>query len=156
MAEITEPVFMTDRWAAKIGQGFKAARCGVSNWRQKQARQGLEADLAEIITTANGHHAKKVARGAEVYTTLEKKANNKITAFCKKWEVEEIEIRAQAPALRELHELTVPEVKTPVLAKLLLGLVLALVAVVVIGFSTGVIHNIFERSYNSGSHLLHK
>jgi len=134
-----QPVYMTDKWAENIGHGFKKLKCGVGAWRQRRAKESLESELANIIDTANGHRAKGVSRGADVFLTLESKANDKIAGFANKWGVSESDVRAQAPALNDLHQLTVPDSSTPAGVKLIAGIIAGIGLLMIIGFSSGVI-----------------
>ena len=62
-------------------------------------QNSLERALAQIIETANGHRAKGLPKGAPAYCVLRDKADAKIQAFARRWDVDIATIEAQAPAL---------------------------------------------------------
>jgi Mlc titration factor MtfA (ptsG expression regulator) len=120
------------------------------SWRFNQAQGKLEHDLARIIETANGHHAKGQPKGSPVYFSLRDQANAKINAFCEKWTVERKVIEAQAPALKDLYTLTVADKQVSPLLKLLGMLLGGLLSLILIGMASGAIH----AGHNWAFHLL--
>jgi len=82
-------------------------------------QNSLERALAQIIETANGHRAKGLPKGSPAYFVLRDKADAKIRAFARKWDVDIATIEAQAPALADLDKLCIPDKQVPTGLKLL-------------------------------------
>lgn len=137
---------MYDRLKALPGKTSSTVR----DWRFKQAQSGLEHSLARIIDTANGHQANGQPKGSAVYFALQAKANEAITKFCTKWNVDRLVIEAEAPALWELKALTVADKQTPAGVKLIMALVGTIGCLLMIGFASGVV----QAGHNWTLHLL--
>lgn len=156
MSEVAEKLPISERIYQRLAGLGKSAKCGVSDWRKRKALESLEQSLAKIITTANGHAARKVARGSGVYIELEERATAKIQEFCAKWGMSERSVRAQAPALDELHQLTIA-VANPGPLWRGIGFVLAgMFAVAVLATVTGMFQAIQHWIYHIltwGGHL---
>jgi len=112
----------------------------VKTWRRNRAQESLEAFLAKVIETANGHQTKGTPKGSPVYFALCEKADTRIDAFCRKWNVDRSVIEAEAPNLKELQTLCIPDKETPVAIKLLAGLLGGALCLVLVGAASGLIH----------------
>ena len=111
----------------------------LGRWRRDRDQRTLERDLAKIITTANGHAAKNVPKGALVYIALRDTANGKINDFCQKWEIDRLRIDAVAPALKDLDDLCAPDKAVNPGIKLI-GILFGLgFSLVLIGMASGLI-----------------
>jgi hypothetical protein len=109
-------------------------------WRQHRDQEALEKALARIIETANGHQAKGLPKGSPAYFVLRDKADAKIQAFARKWDVDIATIEAQAPALADLNSLCIPDKQVPAGLKLLAILIGAIVSLVLLGAASGLVH----------------
>jgi hypothetical protein len=112
----------------------------VNHWRRHQDQSTLERALARIIETANGHRAKGLPKGSPAYIVLRDQADARIHVFATKWGVDIATIKAQAPALADLHDLCVPDKKIPVGIKLLLGPLGTILSLVLVGVASGLVH----------------
>jgi len=112
----------------------------VRSWRRSRDQDALESSLARIIETANGHQAKGTPKGSPVYFALCEKADTRIDAFCRKWAVDRSVIEAEAPNLKELSALCIPDKETPAAIKLLAGFLGGILCLVLIGAASGLIH----------------
>lgn len=112
----------------------------IRSWRRSRDQDTLENSLAKIIETANGHQAKGTPRGSPVYFALCEKADTRIDAFCRKWAVDRSVIEAEAPNLKELYALCIPDKETPAAIKLLAGFLALVLCLVLIGAASGLIH----------------
>jgi hypothetical protein len=112
----------------------------VRSWRRSRDQDALESSLAKIIETANGHQAKGAPKGSPVYLALCEKANTRIDAFCRKWAVDRSVIEAEAPNLKELYALCIPDKETPAAIKLLACFLAGILCLVLIGAASGLIH----------------
>jgi hypothetical protein len=122
----------------------------IPRWRRNRDQESLEAALAKIIETANGHQSKGVPRGSPVYFALRDKANERINAFCTKWTVDRFIIEAEAPSLNDLRVLCIPDKETPTAIKALACLLGGILSMVLIGAASGIIH----AGHNGVLHLL--
>jgi hypothetical protein len=111
----------------------------IPQWRRNRDQATLEAALARIIETANGHQAKGVARGAPVYIELLSAADERINTFCEKWTIARSVIEAEAPNLAELHSLCVAGTKIPPGLKLVACVVGTVLSLVLIGMASGIV-----------------
>jgi hypothetical protein len=112
----------------------------VNLWRRHQDQNALERSLARIIETANGHRAKGLPKGSPAYFVLRDKADAKIQAFARKWDVDIAIIKAQAPALADLDSLCVPDTQIPAGLKLLAVLLGTILSLVLLGAASGLVH----------------
>jgi hypothetical protein len=112
----------------------------IRSWRRSRDQDALESSLAKIIETANGHQAKGTPRGSPVYFALCEKADVRIDAFCRKWTVDRSVIEAEAPNLKELEALCIPDKETPTAIKLLACFLGGILCLVLIGAAFGLIH----------------
>jgi hypothetical protein len=112
----------------------------VRSWRRSRDQDALESSLAKIIETANGHQAKGTPKGSPVYFALCEKADSQIDAFCSKWAVNRSVIEAEAPNLKELQTLCIPDKETPAAIKLLACFLGGILCLVLIGAASGLIH----------------
>jgi hypothetical protein len=122
----------------------------VGSWRRSRDQDVLERSLARIIETANGHQAKGMPKGSMVYFALRDKADAKIAAFCQKWNVDRSIVEAEAPSLKDLRVLCIPDKETPVAIKALACLLGGILSMVLIGAASGIIH----AGHNGVLHLL--
>jgi hypothetical protein len=104
---MAEFVYWGDEMYGKLKSSVRGVGTSLKGWRQNNAKESLEAELAKIIETANGHKAKGKVNGNAVFAELEKKAFERIDKYCTKYGVSRTEVEAQAPALQELHALTI-------------------------------------------------
>jgi hypothetical protein len=111
-----------------------------NTWRKSMDQNSLERALAQIIETANGHRAKGLPKGSPAYFVLRDKADAKIQAFARKWDVDIATIEAQAPALADLNSLCIPDKQVPAGLKLLAILIGAIVSLVLLGAASGLVH----------------
>jgi hypothetical protein len=112
----------------------------IRSWRRSRDQDALESSLAKIIETANGHQAKGTPKGSPVYFALCEKADTRIAAFCRKWAVDRSVIEAEAPNLKELSALCIPDTETPAAIKLLACFLGGILCLVLIGAASGLIH----------------
>jgi hypothetical protein len=112
----------------------------VGSWRRSRDQDALEGSLAKIIETANGHQAKGTPKGSPVYFALCEKADSQIDAFCSKWAVNRSVIEAEAPNLKELQTLCIPDKEAPAAIKLLACFLGGILCLVLIGAASGLIH----------------
>jgi hypothetical protein len=112
----------------------------VHTWRRSRDQEALESALAKIIETANGHQAKGTPKGSPVYFALCEKADFRIEAFCRKWAIDRSVIEAEAPNLKELQSLCIPDKEMPVAIKLLAGLLGGIFCLLLIGAASGLVH----------------
>ena len=71
---------------------------------------------------------------------LREKADAKIQAFARKWDVDIATIKAQAPALADLNSLCIPDKQVPAGLKLLAALIGAILSLVLLGAASGLVH----------------
>jgi len=145
MSETTfdEPAGTTHRCSKAWGglRSLGARSIGTFNtWRKRMDQNSLERALAQIIETANGHRAKGLPKGSPAYFVLRDKADAKIQAFARKWDVDIATIEAQAPALADLNSLCIPDKQVPAGLKLLAILIGAIVSLVLLGAASGLVH----------------
>jgi hypothetical protein len=145
MSETTfdEPAGTTHRcgkaWGGLRSLGVRSI--GTFNtWRKHMDQNSLERALAQIIETANGHRAKGLPKGSPAYFVLRDKADAKIQAFARKWDVDIATIEAQAPALADLNSLCIPDKQVPAGLKLLAALLGAILSLVLLGAASGLVH----------------
>ena len=112
----------------------------VNLWRRHQDQNALERSLARIIETANGHRAKGLPKGSPAYFVLRDKADAKIQAFARKWDVDIATIEAQAPALADLDTLCIPDRQIPAGLRLLAALLGTILSLVLLGVASGLVH----------------
>jgi hypothetical protein len=128
----------------KVWEGLRSLGTrGISTvnlWRRHQDQNALERSLARIIETANGHRVKGLPKGAPAYVVLRDKADARIQAFARKWDVDIATIEAQAPALADLNTLCIPDRQIPAGLKLLATLIGAIVSLVLLGAASGLVH----------------
>ena len=122
----------------------------VGSWRRSRDQDVLERSLARIIETANGHQAKGMPKGALVYFALRDKADAKIEAFCQRWNVDRSVIEAEAPSLKDLRELCIPDKQMPVALKAVACLLGGILTMLLIGAASGIIH----AGHNGVLHIL--
>jgi hypothetical protein len=79
-------------------------------------------------------------KGSPAYFVLRDKADAKIQAFARRWDVDITTIEAQAPALADLHDLCVPDRQIPAGLKLLAGLLGTILSLVLLGVASGLVH----------------
>jgi hypothetical protein len=141
MAENTyvEPTYWGDKLSGKLKLSVRGIGTSLKGWRQNNAKESLEAELAKIIETANGHKAKGKAAGNPVFAELEKKAFERIDKYCTKYGVTRAEVEAQAPALAELHALTISARPMSPGLKILGTLIGGGLFLTIIGMASGVI-----------------
>ena len=111
-----------------------------NTWRKSMDQNSLERALAQIIETANGHRAKGLPKGSPAYFVLRDKADAKVQAFARKWDVEIATIEAQAPALADLDKLCIPDKQVPAGLKLLAALLGTILSLVLLGAASGLVH----------------
>jgi hypothetical protein len=111
-----------------------------NTWRKSVDQNSLERALAQIIETANGHRAKGLPKGSPAYFVLRDKADAKMRAFARKWDVDIATIKAQAPALADLDKLCVADKQIPAGLKLLAALIGAILSLVLLGAASGLVH----------------
>ena len=111
-----------------------------NTWRKSMDQNSLERALAQIIETANGHRAKGLPKGSPAYFVLRDKADAKVQAFARKWDVEIATIEAQAPALADLDKLCIPDKQVPAGLKLLAALLGTILSLVLLGGASGLVH----------------
>jgi hypothetical protein len=111
-----------------------------NTWRKSMDQNSLERALAQIIEIANGNRAKGLPLGSPAYFVLRDKADAKIQAFARKWDVDIATIEAQAPALADLDTLCVPDKQVPAGLKLLAALIGAILSLVLLGAASGLVH----------------
>ena len=111
-----------------------------NTWRKRMDQNSLERALAQIIETANGHRAKGLPKGSSAYFVLRDKADAKIQAFARNWDVDIATIEAQVPALADLHSLCVSDKQIPVGLKLLAALLGTILSLVLLGAASGLVH----------------
>lgn len=111
-----------------------------NTWRKHMDQNSLERALAQIIETANGHRAKGLPKGSPAYFVLRDKADAKVQAFARKWDVEIATIEAQAPALADLDKLCIPDKQVPAGLKLLAALLGTILSLVLLGAASGLVH----------------
>ena len=112
----------------------------VNLWRRHQDQNALERSLARIIETANGHRAKGLPKGSPAYFVLRDKADAKIQAFARKWDVDIATIEVQAPALADLDTLCIPDRQIPAGLRLLAALLGTILSLVLLGVASGLVH----------------
>ena len=145
MSETTfdEPASTTHRcgkaWGGLRSLGARSIST-FNTWRKRMDQNSLERALAQIIETANGHRAKGLPKGSPAYFVLRDKADAKIQAFARKWDVDIATIEAQAPALADLHGLCVPDKQVPAGLKLLAALLGTILSLVLLGAASGLVH----------------
>jgi hypothetical protein len=145
MSETTfdEPASTTHPCGKAWGRLRSLGARGISTfntWRKRMDQNSLERALAQIIETANGHRAKGLPKGSPAYFVLRDKADAKIQAFARRWDVDITTIEAQAPALADLHDLCVPDRQIPAGLKLLAGLLGTILSLVLLGVASGLVH----------------
>ncbi len=145
MSETTfdEPASTTHPCGKAWGRLRSLGARGISTfntWRKRMDQNSLERALAQIIETANGHRAKGLPKGSPAYSVLRDKADAKIQAFARKWDVDVATIEAQAPALADLHDLCVPDKQVPAGLKLLAALLGTIFSLVLLGAASGLVH----------------
>ena len=145
MSETTfdEPASTTHPCGKAWGRPCSLGARGISTfntWRKRMGQNSLERALAQIIETANGHRAKGLPKGSPAYFVLRDKADAKIQAFARKWDVDVATIEAQAPALADLHDLCVPDKQVPAGLKLLAALLGTILFLVLLGAASGLVH----------------
>ena len=145
MSETTfdEPASTTHPCGKAWGRLRSLGARGISTfntWRKSMDQNSLERALAQIIETANGHRAKGLPKGSPAYFVLRDKADAKIQAFARKWDVDIATIEAQAPALADLNSLCIPDKQVPAGLKLLAILIGAIVSLVLLGAASGLVH----------------
>ena len=145
MSETTfdEPASPTHRCGKAWGGLRSLGARGISTfniWRKRMDQNSLERALAQIIETANGHRAKGLPKGSPAYFVLRDKADAKIQAFARKWDVDIATIEAQAPALADLDSLCVPDKQVPAGLKLLAALLGTILSLVLLGAASGLVH----------------
>jgi hypothetical protein len=131
-------LWQNDPRLAWMGLKFKAVG-------KEIARRNLESKLAKIIVTANGHRTKNVPRYAPVYGSLYRSAEDHIAKFCTKYDVPELEIYSQLPAMKELKDWAMDS--RPSLYRVRLAamkLFLSVIGVVILGLSSGLIQRLFH------------
>jgi hypothetical protein len=111
----------------------------IPQWRRNRDQASLESALARIIETANGHQASGVAKGSPVYIELNKKADERIGAFCEKWTVARSVVDAEAPNLVALRSLCVAGTKIPPGLKLVACVVGTVLSLALLGMASGII-----------------
>ncbi|MGB7547981.1 MAG: hypothetical protein WBM14_09555 [Terracidiphilus sp.] len=111
-----------------------------NTWRKSMDQNSLERALAQIIETANGHRGKGLPKGSPAYFVLRHKADAKIQAFARKWDVDIATIEAQAPALADLDSLCIPDRQVPAGLKLLAALLGTIFSLVLLGVASGLVH----------------
>ena len=111
-----------------------------NNWRKRMDQNSLERALAQIIEAANGHRAKGLPKGSPAYFVLRDKADAKIRAFARKWDVDIATIEAQAPALADLRSLCIQDKQVPAGLKLLAALLGTILSLVLLGAASGLVH----------------
>jgi hypothetical protein len=124
-------------------------------WRQHRDQEALEKALARNIETANGHQAKGMPRGSQVYLALWIKANDAIDHFCEKWHVDPTLIEAEAPALRELKNLTIPDKSLPLGFKLFGSFIGGILFLILIGAASGLVNAGHNWVMQSVAHFIH-
>jgi hypothetical protein len=124
-------------------------------WRQHRDQEALEKALARIIETANGHQAKGLPKGSPAYFALRDKATAKIDTFCKKWNVDRTVIEAEAPALREMYALTIPDKQAPASLKLLAAFLGGILSLVLIGAASGLVNVGHNWVMHLFTHVIH-
>jgi hypothetical protein len=122
----------------------------VGSWQRSRDQDALERALANIIETANGHRTKGVPRGSLVYSALRDRADARIDAYCKKWNVDRSTIEAEAPSLKDLRDLCIADKETPLAIKALTCLLGGILIMLLIGAASGIIH----AGHNGVFHLL--
>ena len=145
MSETTfdEPASTTHPCGKAWGRLRSLGARGISTfntWRKRMGQNSLERALAQIIETANGHRAKGLPKGSPAYFVLRDKADAKIQAFARKWDVDIATIEAQAPALADLNSLCIPDKQVPAGLKLLAALLGAVLSLVLLGAASGLVH----------------
>jgi hypothetical protein len=138
----------------------KTQGIAVRDWAGKQARaaykaialRSLESSLSDIITIANGHQKKGIAKHAQVYSVLWSKADALIIAFSERHAVDRSELYAQMPALAELEDWASP---APASSSPSVRFAAALVGFgfipVIMGCATG----LFQSMFGWGHQLVH-
>ncbi|MGB6827994.1 MAG: hypothetical protein WBE41_08135 [Terracidiphilus sp.] len=111
-----------------------------NTWRKRMDQNSLERALAQIIETANGHRAKGLPKGSPAYFVLRDKADAKIQAFARKWDVDIGTIEAQAPALADLDSLCIPDKQVPAGLKLLAALLGTILSLLLLGAASGLVN----------------
>ena len=145
MSEATfdEPAGTTHRcgkaWGGLRSLGARSVST-FNTWRKRMDKNSLERALAQIIETANGHRAKGLPKGSSAYFVLRDKADAKIQAFARNWDVDIATIEAQVPALADLRSLCVSEKQIPVGFKLLAALLGTILSLVLLGAASGLVH----------------
>jgi hypothetical protein len=116
--------------------------------RKALALRQLEANMAKIVTTHNGHRKNNVPKHAEVYAILLRKAHAAIVEYCTTYKVPVSEIRSQMPALVELEDFGRPEdPKTPKSVVIAIGLMASIAAIISTGALSGGIARLFHLGY---------
>ena len=111
----------------------------IGNWQMHRDQNSLEKALARIIETANGHQAKGLPKGSPAYVVLNRLAKAKIDDFCCKWSVDICDIEAEAPALKELYALAIPDRQIPPFIKLIAAFTGGILFLFLIGAGSGVV-----------------
>jgi hypothetical protein len=111
----------------------------IRSWRFNHEQAALEQGLAGIIETANSHRAKGLPKGSPAYIALRDKAASKIENFCQRWNVDRSLVEAEAPALKDLYALSVPDKGNPAALKLLAGFLGGILSLVLIGAASGLV-----------------
>jgi hypothetical protein len=126
--------------------------------KRSLAHRRLESRLSGIIQTATGHKRNHLEAGRNEYHVLYYEADDLIRAFCKDFLVEYETISAQIPAITELKALAFPPTPTQT-AKTwakgsLVAVLLGFVAILVAGFTSGLIQAIFNWGLNGAHQFL--
>ena len=129
----------TTSWFGSIGSAYQRtidrADVEVKAVLRSIARRRLESQLSDIVRTASSHKANKVAQGDSRYQELYRIADEKVSTFCTKHDVDRSSIEAQVPALLELKGLAqvpvVDETKKPKM--FLAGVLGSAIGIVVLG-----------------------
>jgi hypothetical protein len=124
-------------------------------WRQHRDQESLEKALARIIETANGHRAKGLPKGSPAYFALRDKATAKINTFCKKWNVDPTVIEAEAPALREMYALTIPDKQAPAGIKMFAAFLGGILSLILIGEASGLVNAGHNWVMHLFAHVIH-
>jgi hypothetical protein len=121
MAENTyvEPTYWGDKLSGKLKLSVRGIGTSLKGWRQ--------------------NNAKGKAAGNPVFAELEKKAFERIDKYCTKYGVTRAEVEAQAPALAELHALTISARPMSPGLKILGTLIGGGLFLTIIGMASGVI-----------------